>query len=355
MRHVLSGALVLAILAAPAAEARELARVTRIDAEHVELDREAAAPVSVWRSTDTKLDASDTLVARNTRAQKLTVDLPGSRRDYLILKGRKGIVIVGERGVPLEQGSNFRDIGGYVTRDGQVVRWGKVFRSGAQPMLTPADLSLVDQLHLGTVVDLRSIEERQINPDAIDDREGALFVSNDYSMRALMGPMMARKGEHIYEGMEKLLAPQYRSLYRRIMADGEGYDGGAVVYHCSAGQDRTGVATALLYDLLGVDRETILKDYHLSTELRHPHWEMPKLDPAEFPDNPIVAHYAKAYAGKDARAEPLFTPSGASHLAQFFTYLDATYGGSAGYMKQVLGFTDQDLARLRDVMLQPAQ
>ncbi|MCJ2178145.1 tyrosine-protein phosphatase [Novosphingobium album (ex Hu et al. 2023)] len=355
MRHILSGAVALTMLAAPAAEARELAAVTRIDAEHAELERADTGPVSIWRSTDTKLDASDVLVAKNTHAQKLAVELPVSQRDYLILEGKNGVVVVAERVLPLEQGSNFRDIGGYVTRDGQVVRWGKVFRSGAQPMLTPADLTLVDQLHLGTVVDLRSIEEREINPDTIDDREGALFVSNDYSMRALMGPMMARKGEHIYEGMEKLLAPQYRSLYRQIIAEGEGYDGGAVIYHCSAGQDRTGVATALLYDLLGVDRETILKDYHLSTELRHPHWEMPKLDPADFPNNPIVAHYAKAYADKDARAEHLFTPSGQSHLAQFFTYLDATYGGSAGYMKQVLGFADEDIARLRAVMLRPAQ
>lgn len=237
-----------------------------------------------------------------------------------------------------------------MTRDGKIVRWGKAFRSGALPLLTEADNGLVEQLGVGTVVDLRSIEEREINPDTIDDREGALFVSNDYGMKALMAPMMARKGEHIYEGMEVLLAPQYRSLYRRIMAEGSGEEG-AVLYHCSAGQDRTGVATALLYDVLGVDRETILEDYHLSTELRRPFWEMPKVDPADYPDNPIVAHYAKTYGDKDAKAEPLYSPSGASHLAQFFIYLDRTYGGSEGYMKQVLGFTDADIARLRSVML----
>lgn len=354
-RTALSGVLALFVFTVSSAEARELATVTRLDAGQVELDRDDDAPVSVWLSTDTNLDASDNLVAKTNTAEKLAVDLPEGKRAYLLLQGADGSVhVAAERVLPLEQGSNFRDIGGYVTKDGEVVRWGKVYRSGAQPLLTDADLALVDQLDIGTVVDLRSLEERQINPDTIDDREGALFVSNDYSMKALMGPMMARKGEHIYEGMEKLLAPQYRSLYRRIMAEGEGDDEGAVLYHCSAGQDRTGVATALLYDMLGVDRETILADYHLSTDLRRPYWEMPRFDAADYPNNPIAQHYAKEYADKDTKAKPLYTPSGESHLAQFFTYLDATYGGSAGYMKQVLGFTDADLAKLRSAMLRPA-
>lgn len=353
MRNILVGAAALGFLFAAQAQARELATITRLNGNKVELVREDSAPASIWISNDTMLDEGDKPVARASTAHKLAIDIPAGQRGYVILQGADGTTrIAAERALPLEQGSNFRDIGGYVTKDGKVVRWGKVFRSGAQPLLTPADLALVDQLRIGTVVDLRSIEEREINPDSIDDRTGALFVSNDYSMKALMGPMKARDGERIYEGMEVLLAPQYRSLYRRIMAQGSGQGDGAVLYHCSAGQDRTGVATALLYDMLGVDRETILSDYHLSTALRRPFWEMPKVDPADYPNNPIVAHYARSYGDKDARAEPLYTPGGASHLAQFFSYLDQTYGGSEGYMKQVLGFSDGDIASLRRVMLQ---
>jgi protein-tyrosine phosphatase len=97
------------------------------------------------------------------------------------------------------------------------------------------------------------------------------------------------------------------------------------------------MATAILYDTLGVDRETILKDYHLSTLLRRPDYEMPKIDPKDYPDNPIVQYYFKRASGERAKAEPLYTPTGVSHLAQFFTYLDRTYGGSEGYWKQGLG------------------
>lgn len=351
MRRILVGT-VVGVLFATGAQARELATVTRLDASKVEFAREDLSPVSIWTSTDTVLDASDRLVAKATKVRKLTVDMPAGKREFLILQRADGVThAVAERALPVEQGSNLRDIGGYVTRDGKVVRWGRAFRSGALPLLSDVDKALVHQLDIGTVVDLRSMEEREINPDTIDDSEGALFVSNDYGMK-LMGSMMAGNGEHIYKGLEVLLAPQFRSLYRRIMAQDAGGSEGAVLYHCSAGQDRTGVATALLYDALGVDRETILKDYHLSTDLRRPFWEMPRVNPADYPNNPIVAHYARAYGDKNAKAEPLYTRSGASHLAQFFVHLDQTYGGSEGYMKQVLGFSDADMARLRSVMLQ---
>lgn len=352
MRKISVGTAALGLLFSFGAQARELATVIRLDGGKVELAREDSAPVSVWISADTALDKGDRLVAEGSKAPRLTIDLPASTRGYIIIEEAGGSTrIAAERALPVEQGSNLRDLGGYVTRDGKVVRWGKALRSGALPLLTDADKALVGQLHIGTVVDLRSIDEREINPDTIDDSEGALFVSNDYGMKSLMAPMMSRGGERIYEGMEVLLAPQLRSLYRRIMADGSADGEGAVLYHCSAGQDRTGIATALLYDVLGVDRETILKDYHLSTALRRPFWEMPRVDPADYPGNLIVAHYARAYGHKDAKAEPLYTPSGASHLAQFFAYVDKTYGGAEGYMKQVLGFGDADVARLRVVML----
>ncbi|MEJ2457412.1 MAG: tyrosine-protein phosphatase, partial [Novosphingobium sp.] len=254
--------------------------------------------------------------------------------------------VVAERVLPLQQGSNFRDVGGYVTKDGKTVRWDKAFRSGAMPLLTDADYALIGQLHIDSVVDLRSIEEREGAPDLVDDRTGALFIANDYSLKPLMARFSKGNGENMYSGMEKMLAPQFRSLFRRLIADE-----GAVIYHCSAGQDRTGIATALLYDVLGVDRETILRDYHLSTELRRPQWEMPQVDPKDYPDNPIVQMYMAHGKDQPMKANPLYTPSGASYLAQFFTYLDRTYGGSEGYLKQALGMTDADIAKLRSVML----
>jgi len=336
-----------ALLSAGTANARELATIERVDDSAVQLVRDAGDPVSVWLSEDTLLDASDREVAERFDKGKLSLEVPSDKRMYVILQSSTGeSTVVAERRLPLEKGSNFRDIGGYVTKDGKQVLWGKAFRSGAMPMLTEADYALISGLDLDSVVDLRSLEERALVDDKIDDRTGALFLSNDYSMKALFAKLQKGDGENMYKGMEQLLAPQLRSLYRRIMADE-----GAVLYHCSAGQDRTGIATAVLYDVLGVDRETILKDYHLSTQWRRPEWEMPEVDPKDYPDNPLVQYYASMPEDKRYKAQPLYTPSGASHLAQFFTYLDANYGGSVGYMTKELGFSQEEIGKLRKVML----
>lgn len=352
MRITLVTALLLAASVASPALGREAATLMRSDAATVLLDRGDITPVAIWISQDGVIDADDQRVGADAikaagKGGKITLTIPADQRRYLLLQDDKGgVAVVAERVLPLEQGSNFRDIGGYVTKDGRTVRWGKAYRSGAMPLLSEADYSLIEQLGVGSVIDLRSLEEREVAPDLVDDRTGALFISNDYSLKPLMTNFGNGNGENVYQGMEKLLIPQLRALYQRINADE-----GAVIYHCSAGQDRTGMATALLYDMLGVDRETILKDYHMSTALRRPQWEMPKVDPAGYPNNPILKYYFSKDEAQRTIAEPLYTRSGASHLAQFFTYVDAQYGGSEGFMKKALQLTDADVEKLRATML----
>lgn len=352
MRITLVTALLLAAWVASPAHGREAATLMRSDTATVLLDRGDINPVAIWISQDSTIDASDQRVGADTiraaaRDGKIALSISADQRRYVLLQDGQGdVTVVAERVLPLEQGSNFRDIGGYVTKDGRTVRWGKAFRSGAMPLLSEADYRLIDQLGVGSVVDLRSLEEREVAPDLVDDRTGALFISNDYSLKPLMANFGKGNGENVYQGMEKLLIPQLRAVYQRINADE-----GAVIYHCSAGQDRTGMATALLYDMLGVDRETILKDYHMSTALRRPQWEMPKVDPADHPNNPILKYYFSKDETQRTIAEPLYTRSGASHLAQFFTYIDSQYGGSEGFMKKALQLTDADVEKLRATML----
>lgn len=267
-------------------------------------------------------------------------------RRYFVIQPEAGAAqVIATRELPLEQASNFRDIGGYTTKDGRTVKWGRAYRSGAMPLLTEADYAFIEELNLDSVVDFRSLEEREVTPDLVDDRTGALFIANDYSMAPLMKDYGEDDGENTYAKMEGMLRPQYRSMIRRILANE-----GAVLYHCSAGQDRTGVATAIIYDVLGVDRETIIEDYHLSTELRQTQWEMPDINPDDYPGNFIVQYYVASRARNEG-ANPLYTPSGVSHIVQFLDYLDAEFGGAEGYLEQALGFTEADIENLRETML----
>ncbi|MDM7927127.1 tyrosine-protein phosphatase [Blastomonas fulva] len=348
MRFKASLALVLLTGTAPAL-AVDTVMVSRIDAERVKVSWNDSDAVDII-VTDTPVAAGAAIpVVKASRKREAVVAMPANKRQFVVLRdgGDGSLTLAAERELPLAKGSNFRDLGGYKGAGGKTVRWGKVFRSGALPLLTEEDYALLGGLNLGTIVDLRSLEEREVAATQLDDRTGALFISNDYSLKPLMANMGSMKGEYVYTGMEKLLAPQYRSLFKRLLADD-----GAVMYHCSAGQDRTGIASALILSALGVDRETILADYHLSTQLRRPQNEMPPIDPANFPNNPIVQYYAAAAKKPGGvKAEPLYSASGKSHLAQFFEVIDRDYGGVEGYLV-TLGITAVDVARLRSLYLE---
>src|SRR3546814_18531331 len=80
----------------------------------------------------------------------------------------------------------------------------------------------------------------------------------------------------VYRDFPQQLVPQLRVLFDTLLAKE-----GPVVYNCSAGQDRTGFATAMIMSALGVPREVIYKDYLLSTGYRKPLYELPKIDPVE--------------------------------------------------------------------------
>ena len=82
--------------------------------------------------------------------EQVAVDPAG--RPYFLLRDKADgtVTEVAERLLPLEQGSNFRDIGGYAGADGKHVRWGQIYRSGATPLLTDADQSRIAGLGSST-------------------------------------------------------------------------------------------------------------------------------------------------------------------------------------------------------------
>jgi protein-tyrosine phosphatase len=339
-----------AVMAVPA-YAADGANVERSSPDQLTVKWTSKNPVDVYVTGDPAAPVSAaTLLSAKDVDGIYVYTVPASSRAYFLLRDSKTkkTIEVAERLFPLEQGSNFRDIGGYVGASGKTVKWGKIFRSGAMPLLSERDYALLSGLKITSIVDLRSLEEREVAATELDDRTGALFISNDYSLKPLMRNFGAQNGENVYVGMEKMLKPQYRAIFARLLADD-----GAVMYHCSAGQDRTGLASALVLSALGVDRETILKDYHLSTPSRRLQWEMPKLDPSDYPNNPIVQYYtAAAKKPGGAIAEPLYSKSGISHIVQFFAYLDREYGGVDSYLQKELSVDPADVAKLRALYLE---
>ncbi|MFT4026822.1 MAG: tyrosine-protein phosphatase [Novosphingobium sp.] len=272
-----------------------------------------------------------------------------SERPYFLLRDTTdgSITRVAERLIPLQQGSNFRDIGGYEGAGGKHVRWGLIYRSGATPMLSAQDLATVSVLHLKQLVDLRSDEERVLAPTKID---GVTYTAYGYSMQRIFEGMRGpagtpQYGTALYRGLPLLLAPQMKLLFAALLSKQ-----GPVEYNCSAGQDRTGFATAMILSALGTPRDVIVRDYLLSPTYRRPQWEMPPIDPAMFPDNPV----AKVFAGNGAarQAQPLVDGEGHAFLLGAFEEIDSKWGSPEGYLRQVVGLSSADIASLRAAYLE---
>ena len=191
------------------------------------------------------------LVSVRDRDGSHLITLPGERRSYFVLRNsRTGeIARVAERPVPLERGSNFRDIGGYAAAGGKHVRWGMIYRSGATPLISETDQNRIRALGLANMIDLRSDEERVLAPSRI---EGVPYTAIGYRMGDLN---VAGGMEPVYRNLPKAMAPQLKQVFAKLLRDE-----GPLVYNCSAGQDRTGFVTAMILTALGTPRDVILAD-----------------------------------------------------------------------------------------------
>ena len=118
-----------------------------------------------------------------------------------------------DRLLPLDGGSNFRDMGGYFTADGRQVRRGLLFRSGAMTSLTEADQAYLAAFDFERVIDLRSSEERDLYPNHWAAAQDIELIAHDYSMRDLVERMVDENGE--LKGMARFTATFRSSLRRR--------------------------------------------------------------------------------------------------------------------------------------------
>ena len=348
MRAVQACLLLSLVAASPAAAAVSNATVERVSPEMVVVRWSDAAPVDVLVADKPDVAPSVAILAsKDDRDGMHQLAAPTSQRLYVTLRDtRDGTVVkVAERLLPLAQSSNFRDIGGYAAAGGKHVRWGKIYRSGATPLLTDADLQEIKALGLANMVDLRSSEEVVLVPTRI---RGVPMTSVGYSMGQMMSLDPAKlgtsNGPELYGTFPVFLAPQLRVVFERLLSND-----GPLVYNCSAGQGRTGFATAMVLSALGVPRATIIEDYHLSTAYRRPQFETQPINVAAHPNDPVAAMFARsADATPEARKpRPLATAEGRPFLDGAFAAIDARWGSVDAYLRQEIGLTDADIVRLR--------
>lgn len=247
-----------------------------------------------------------------------------------------------ERVLPLEGGRNFRDLGGYATRDGRRVRWGRLYRSGSMAALTEAAYARLAELGVRVICDLRTTSEREIQP--VDWRRvpGLSYWARDYELsfgdlRALLASELPAADQAraamvtAYRELPFEQAPAYGELFRRL-AGGET----PLVFNCSAGKDRTGIAAALVLSALGVPEETIVEDY-LLTNLAF--------------DRTTSATYARmTHIAPEVRDAILGVEQ--TYIRAAFAAIEEAHGSMEGYLEARLGVTEDALGRLQAQLLE---
>jgi len=169
-----------------------------------------------------------------------------------------------ERLIALQGAVNFRDLGGYAAEGGRRTRWRVLFRADGLGELTESDLSVLRALGIRTVIDLRSGGELERGRFDVDAHPVAFHHF----------PFM----EELPDAEDFERRPGFLgSQYREFLSDAGGQIRAALevladpaalpaVFHCTAGKDRTGVLSAIVLSLLGVDEPTVVADYALSGE-----------------------------------------------------------------------------------------
>ena len=260
----------------------------------------------------------------------------------------------------LEKATNARDLGGYRTVDGRTVRTGRLFRANALNRLSEADIAALGTLGLACVIDFRHAREIElVGPDKLPagprlipmpvfDPDHDVFTAVSAVLRGLAGEDAL---VHLREDAKTGGAAQMMiELYQRFVygADVRAVFAAAVrlvatpdelplLFHCTAGKDRTGWLAAIILSALGVDRDTVMADYLRTTELN-----------ASGRDHMISTISARVESPEiilpllEARAE---------YLEAAFVEADRRYGGMDGYLRVGLGLDDTVLAALHANLL----
>lgn len=241
---------------------------------------------------------------------------------------------------PLQGTSNFRDLGGYRGRDGRPLRWRRLFRSAHLAGLTDADHATLAALGLARSFDFRGDAERAaapsrlqpgvtphalaIEPTVVQHMQGLQAAGS-----TLTGPVAVEMMKDLYRELVDAHAHRFAELFAHLLQAEA-----PLLFHCTAGKDRTGVAAALILLALGVPREVVMQDYLLTNQ----HYQRPAHALRELPDEVLAVLWT-------VRAD---------YLDAALQAIDTDHGGLPRYLQQRLGLGPAALDTLAARYLQAA-
>lgn len=226
---------------------------------------------TVQLPVDEKLVLKDQTIVK---AEQLFI--PTTSREVYTVLNTQDTTYLSNRHIVFKDVHNFRDMGGVKNIDGKQIVWGHFFRSGHLSNLKKRENDKFNALNIKTVIDLRTDKELSKKPDRLpagigytnvqvyDDSEDMFSKTKKDVLKGKITPVQS---DSLVMEFYKLYMLENPQLVKGIVDQlFEAND--AVLFHCSAGKDRTGMIGALVLSILKVDRETIISEYMLSNNYR---------------------------------------------------------------------------------------
>ena len=264
--------------------------------------------------------------------------------------------------LPTKSIVNARDLGGYTMQDGRMLRDRALMRSAHLAEATDEDLDWLSEIPVTKVIDFRKLEEKKGMYDKavqgaryvalpVDASGNAMANASEKEKkkytrgkkfnvnRIILIAAFNNKAQEIARNMYPTLLfnPECQKAFAKFFRLVLETENGAVLYHCTQGKDRTGIASALLLAALGADRETIVADFDATNQVY-------EKDVKKF------TRIVKFFGGKEEEVATVKAFMGCSteNFIKALNTLEEQYGSMEAYLKGPIGLTDEDIQTLRE-------
>ena len=255
------------------------------------------------------------------------------------------------RKLPFTGAHNFRDLGGYKTEDGRTVKWGKIYRSDNLHFLTDEDLKYMKRLNIKSVVDFRSVEERENEPDRLNPDMTQVLLPIKFQPKELDDDSIKNLMKDLTFGdldssnllrdfnivIVEEFTDEYKNFFRHIIEN----NAEPLVFHCTAGKDRAGFASAMILTILGVPREKVIEDYLLTNTYVKDHV-----------DDKMLEIELKTFFRADTDNLRKINLVEERYIQAAFDTIDSKWGGMDRYISEALNLNEEDILKLQDFYLE---
>lgn len=216
---------------------------------------------------------------------------------------------------------NMRDLGGYKSNSGKTVKEGKLIRSNLPVSLKNEEIEIIKKINISNIIDLRSKEEYEIKPSIFENDNFfevyhiEIDIGKNIPVNQKMVPRSYIEILKLHERIKEIF---------EILNKSEG-----IIFFCNAGKDRTGVISAIILKLLGVEENEIIDDYTLTDKYMHKKLE--------------------EYANGSKEILNIITPK-KEYMEEVFRWFNKEYKSIENYMKNI-GITDEKIDDIRNKYL----